>query len=63
MNALARWNPVTRWNPARELEDLQHRLSNILDFPTLRKNGEKEALAIAEWAPAVDITEDQKELW
>jgi len=61
MNTLARWNPVTRWNPARELEDLQHRLSNILDFPTLRKNGEKEALAIAEWAPAVDITEDDKE--
>ena len=61
MTTLARWNPVTRWNPARELEDLQHRLSNILDFPTLRKNGEKEALAIAEWAPAVDITEDQKE--
>jgi HSP20 family protein len=61
MNALARWNPVTRWNPARELEELQSKLSNILDFPTLRKNGEKEALAIAEWAPAVDITEDDKE--
>lgn len=61
MNTLARWNPITRWNPVRELEDLQNRLSNILEFPALRKNGEKEALAIAEWAPAVDITEDDKE--
>jgi len=61
MTTLARWNPITRWNPTRELEELQSRLSNILDFPTLRKDGERESLAIAEWAPAVDITEDEKE--
>lgn len=61
MTTLARWNPITRWNPARELEELQSRLSNILDFPALRKDGERESLAIAEWAPAVDITEDEKE--
>lgn len=61
MNTLARWNPITRWNPVRELEDLQSRLSNIMDFPTLRKDGERESLAVAEWAPSVDITEDDKE--
>lgn len=61
MTTLARWNPITRWNPTRELEELQSRLSNILDFPALRKDGERESLAIAEWAPAVDITEDEKE--
>jgi len=61
MNTITRWNPLTRWNPSRELEDLQSRLSHILDFPSLKKNGEKESLAIAEWAPAVDITEDAQE--
>lgn len=52
---------LARWNPIRELEDLQSRLSNVLSFPTLRKNGDKELMTIAEWAPAVDITEDEKE--
>lgn len=52
---------LARWNPLRELEDLQSRLSNVLTFPTLRKNGDKELMTIAEWAPAVDITEDEKE--
>jgi len=61
MTALARWNPVSRWNPMRELEELQSRLSNILEFPTLRKDGEKELMTVAEWAPAVDISEDDRE--
>lgn len=61
MTTLARWNPIARWNPARELEELHGRLSNILDFPALRKDGERESLANAEWAPAVDITEDERE--
>ena len=52
---------LARWNPIRELEDLQSRLSNVLSFPTIRKNGDKELMTIAEWAPAVDITEDEKE--
>jgi HSP20 family protein len=52
---------LTRWNPIRDLEEVQSRLSTILPFPTLRKNGDKELMTVAEWAPAVDITEDEKE--
>jgi len=52
---------LTRWNPIRDLEEVQSRLSSILPFPTLRKNGDKELMTVAEWAPAVDITEDEKE--
>lgn len=52
---------LARWNPIRELEDLQTRLSNVLSFPSLRHNGEKELMTISEWSPAVDITEDGTE--
>ena len=35
---------------------------HCLVVPLLRKNGEtREALTVAEWAPLVDITEDEKE--
>jgi HSP20 family protein len=52
---------LARWNPVRELEEVQERLSSILPFPSLRKNGDKELMRVTEWAPAVDITEDEKE--
>jgi HSP20 family protein len=52
---------LARWNPVRELEEVQERLSSLLPFPSLRKNGDKELMRVAEWAPAVDITEDEKE--
>ena len=54
-------NTLTRWNPIKDLEEAQNRLSSILSFPTQRKNGDKELMMVAEWAPAVDITEDEKE--
>jgi len=52
---------LTRWNPARDLEDIQTRLSNVFGLPSFRKDGEKEFMTVAEWAPTVDITEDDKE--
>jgi HSP20 family protein len=53
---------ITRWDPFRELDDLQSRLSTLFGRVPVRKNGEsKEALTVAEWAPLVDITEDEKE--
>ena len=61
MNTLSLWKPAARWNPARELEELQTRLSNLLDIPSLRGNGQKEALRIAEWSPFVDIIENDNE--
>ncbi len=53
---------ITRWDPFRELDDLQSRLSTMFGRAPIRKNGEgKEAMTVAEWAPLVDITEDEKE--
>ena len=53
---------ITRWDPFKELEDMQSRLSTLFGRAPVRKDGEKEeAMTIAEWAPLVDITEDEKE--
>ncbi len=55
-------NAITRWDPFRELDELQNRLSTLFDRSPIRKNGSKdEALAVAEWAPVVDIVEDDNE--
>ena len=55
-------NAITRWDPFRELDELQSRLSTLFGRAALRKNGAKdEALAVAEWAPLVDIVEDDNE--
>src|SRR3984885_15718737 len=55
-------NASTRWDPFRELEDMQHRLSSVLGHQLQpRQNGDKESITVAEWAPVVDITEDEQE--
>ena len=55
-------NAITRWDPFKELDELQNRLSTLFGRPPIRKNGSKdEALAVAEWAPVVDIVEDDVE--
>ncbi len=62
MTALTRWEPFkTRWDPFNELEQMEKRLSTWLGHPAVRRDGEKEALTVAEWSPLVDIAEDEKE--
>jgi HSP20 family protein len=62
MSMLTRWEPLTtRMNPFRELEEMEKRLSTIFGRQNLRRDGEKEAMTMAEWSPLVDITEDEKE--
>lgn len=52
---------VTRWDPFKELDDLQTRLNTLFGRAPLRREvGREEAIAVAEWAPVVDILEDQK---
>ena len=53
-------NALTRWDPFREMEEMQSRLSNILSRRS-RDNGDNESITVPEWAPVVDITEDEKE--
>ena len=55
-------NAITRWDPFRELDELQNRLSSLFGRAPLRRNGDKdEAITVAEWAPLVDIVEDDNE--
>ena len=64
MNTVTRWNPLStlsRWNPMREFDDMQKRISSLLDFAPTTNGGEQETLTAAEWLPSVDITEDEKE--
>jgi HSP20 family protein len=54
-------NTLTRWDPFNELDDLQHRLSRLFGRAPVRRDGERdEAMTVAEWAPVVDIAEDDK---
>jgi HSP20 family protein len=62
MPALTRWEPLGRWNPWKELEEMEKRLSTVFGpVPSAARGDKKEAIAVAEWSPLVDITEDDKE--
>lgn len=50
-----------RWDPFKELEDMQNRLSSLFGRAPVRKGEGEENITVAEWAPLVDITEDEKE--
>jgi HSP20 family protein len=55
-------NAITRWDPFKEMDELNKRLSMMYGRAPLRKDSEKEeAMTVAEWAPLVDIVEDEKE--
>lgn len=55
-------NALTRWDPFKELEEMQNRLSTLFGRAPVRKNGEREEpMRLVEWAPLVDIVEDEKE--
>jgi HSP20 family protein len=52
-------NALSRWDPFRELEDMQHRLSSVFGRQVQRsQDGGRESITVAEWAPLVDISED-----
>ena len=59
MNTL---NKVTTWNPLREMDEGQNRLSRFFlgGFPTGMGSGEIPSLAVADWSPEVDISEDDQ---
>jgi HSP20 family protein len=53
---------LTRWDPFKELDELQNRLSTRFGRAPVRKDGgREEAMTLAEWAPLVDIIEEEKE--
>ena len=53
---------LTRWNQLRQLEALQHGLGSLFTAsPVQGQEAREEPLAVAEWAPLVDISEDDRE--
>ena len=48
------------WDPLKELSELQNRFNTIFGRTSLRQGNREEALALADWAPAVDISEDDR---
>lgn len=63
MKALATLNPFRSrtWDPLREIGEMENRLEKFFGRPARTANGDTEQLTVAQWAPAVDITEDDKE--
>ena len=60
MNTL---NKVTTWNPLREMEQAtQNRFNPFFlgGFPNRMGSGEIHSLAVADWSPEVDISEDDQ---
>ena len=55
-------NALKRWNQRKVLEAWQHALSSLVDpSPVHSPEGHEEQIAVPEWAPLVDISEDDKE--
>lgn len=55
---------LTRWNPWKEMDELQRRFASVFNLAPFRRNSltaEEENMTVPEWAPAVDIIEDDKE--
>jgi HSP20 family protein len=55
-------NALTRWDPFKEMDDLQNRFGKLFGLaPARPAAGGQELMTLAEWAPSVDISEDNKE--
>ena len=55
-------NSMTIWNPLRDLEEMQDRVLRSFGLGNNRRIPEgQQSLTTAEWAPSVDISEDDQE--
>jgi HSP20 family protein len=52
---------LTRWDPMQDIQEFEKRLSSWMGRAPMKKEGDKESMRVMEWAPLVDITEDEKE--
>src|SRR5437660_11280474 len=55
-------NKLVTWNPIREMEEAQNRFNPFFlgGFPNRMGSGEIHSLAVADWSPEVDISEDDR---
>jgi HSP20 family protein len=58
----AMMNQIVNWDPFQELENMHRRLSSLMsDNGRSRRSGNgRESMMVSEWAPVVDISEDEK---
>ena len=50
------------WNPFREMDELTNRLGRLFGLSRAEGNGDQQqSLTLSDWAPACDITENDKE--
>src|SRR5438552_17688613 len=50
------------WNQIREMEEAQNRVNRFLGgFPNRLGSGETHSLAVADWSPDIDISQDDHE--
>ena len=51
---------ISTWNPLREMEETQNRFNRFFSggFPNRIGAGEIHSLAVVDWSPEVDISED-----
>jgi HSP20 family protein len=55
-------NALAHWDPSKEADILHNRLAKFFGLtPAITINGGQELMTLAEWAPSVDISEDDKE--
>ncbi len=55
-------NALKRWNRLKDLEAFQHGLESLLGRSLAnRSEGQEELMAVAEWSPLVDISENDNE--
>jgi len=54
-------NQIVQWDPFQELENMHRRLTSLMGgHGSSRRNGnDRESMVVSEWAPVVDITEDE----
>lgn len=52
---------LVKWDPFRELEDVTNRLNRIFGRSLARSESGQNMLAVADWAPSVDISETDSE--
>jgi HSP20 family protein len=63
VNKMNTLNKVITWNPLRQMEQAtQNRLNPFFlgGFPNRMGSGEIDSLAVADWSPEVDISEDDR---
>ncbi len=52
---------LVRWDPFRELEEMSTRLNRVFGQAPGRRTSEEEPAFFADWTPAVDVQETDKE--